>query len=196
MSTAEVALWRVRGSMQALSARVVLLVLGAIAAVGFLSAVACGCSGSGPQTPTLTPRQVARATVATLDSAFVAGAEACLSVAKTEQSDALRQQCAKAFQPMIHPLETAADAIDAWGDATQGQVACLAQDIVAGLASAGVMLQQLGLPAMPAIEDAIAFAQPFLPGCTREAGAPDAASSGPPLPTLRSAPLTIPGGDQ
>lgn len=171
--TLEFVVWRAR----AIPTRLVALVLALVAGLGILSAAACGCSGGGAQTPTLTPRQISRATVATLDSAFVAGAKACLAVAKSEQNDQIRQQCASAFQPMIAPLETAADAVDAWGDATQGQVACLAQDIVAGLGSAGVLLQSLGIPVPVAIADATAFAQPFMAQCVREGGVPDAGAS-------------------
>lgn len=154
------------------AALLVCAILGLV--VGLLGA----CNG-GAKSPTLTPRQVARAAVASLDSAASAAAESCIAVGKAEGNTALLTQCKMTFLQVVGPLEVAGAGVDAWTDANAGNVACAIQDVVTALQFAAGSLTQASITVPQAVEDAIGFAGPILPQCVRSDAAPEAA---PPAP--------------
>jgi len=178
--TLEITVWRAR----ALPARLIALVLGAVAALGILSAVACGCKGSA--TPTQTPQAIASESVIALAGAWALASDGCLAAAEAQQSEALRQQCAAVLVPLSDLIIDAATMVDAWTDADQANLPCVLFDVAAAFAPTSALLAKLGVAVPAEIAQGLTLAEAFIPQCTREAGPPDA---GPPATPASAAQL-------
>lgn len=185
--TLEMVVWRAR----ALPARLIALVLAAVACLGILSAAACGCKGSNAPTPQ-NAQAIAGASVTALSAAWTLGAEACVDVAQAANNDQTRQKCEAAFVPALDAIEAAAGMVDAWADADQANFPCALADILTAMGPTTSLLTQLGVAVPPQLSQGVALAQSFLPMCARDGGAPDAApeaSPAPPPPSVTAAQL-------
>lgn len=124
-----------------------------------------GLTACASNTPQLDPRAIARGTVETLEAAWIATAQACIEVSKTQQSPSTLQQCEKVLTPARDSLIAAAEAVDAWDARAQGNFPCLIQDAVSGLTSIRNLVADTGVKLPQVVDDGLALAAMFLPQC-------------------------------
>lgn len=161
--------------------------IGLAVMAGVLSGAACGCSSNPGPTPSpnfsLTAQQVARATVLSAESAWEESETVCKSLAQMKMDDSIRQKCSAVLDPIVPMIVTAARLSDAWQDANEGQMACLAGDILAAWPKIQAIITGAGGTVPPVVNDAIQFASMMAPKCTRPAADAGTASN---VDTLQS----------
>jgi hypothetical protein len=111
------------------------------------------------------PRYAARGSVLTVVYAVQIADEACMDIA-TEKAkldrpaaEALAEKCDHGYQVARHGLIAAAKAVDAWTEASKGELACAIADGVAGLRETVATVEAEGVK-LPSkiVEDAFAAA--------------------------------------
>lgn len=129
-----------------------------------MAVVTTECAPS-PTTPTIDPRAVARASVLTAEDVWDTVANGCVAVAQAKQDDSVRQKCATVMIPVHDTILVAAEAVDSWTAADQGNFACLMRRVVDGLGAINVLVTDMGGTSPVALQDAVALANQFAPSC-------------------------------
>lgn len=126
-----------------------------------------GCSGGGATQPTVDPRAVARGTVETLESAWMVTAKSCMAVAGATDNQTTADDCKTYLVPARDAIVAAANAVDAWTAADQGNFPCLIKSAVDGLQNAKAIATLAG-PLPQLVNDGFALANMYTPQCVAQ----------------------------
>jgi hypothetical protein len=151
-----------------------------VLAIGVAGSSGCSSSATTPANPTVSVQTIARGAVETLEAAWLLGAKGCLTVAITQQSDTIRQQCEDVFGPARDGILAVAGMVDAWTAADQANIPCALQDLVTAFRSVPTLLTKVGVTVPAEVAQGIELAAAIIPQCVTPDAGPPAPSPAPP----------------
>ncbi|MDE2107245.1 MAG: hypothetical protein KGL39_59155, partial [Patescibacteria group bacterium] len=113
---------------------------GVIALIATTCVGVIGCRG-GASSPQIDPRALARATVETAESAWLATAKACVADAVSTDSQATLQKCEAMLDPARETLVAAAYSVDTWTAADQKNFPCMIGSAMKAIQASVMFLQ-------------------------------------------------------
>lgn len=137
------------------------------------SALVAGDGCQGASSPTPSARLIARGTVETLESAWLAAAQVCVNVAQSEDGGAVGttlNDCEQVLTPARDAIILGGQLVDTWSTADQTQFNCLMGQVVQELTEAQALVVSIAGPLPQPFSDALQLASSFTPLCTADAG--------------------------
>lgn len=135
-----------------------------------LTGAAVGCaSSSAPakSVSTASTQALARGALETVEHVWMDAAQGCVDAAAAGGGDTLLKKCESVMVPARDSLVAAATSLDAWTDASKGEVACFLSDAMASVVQVSTLLGPTAKE-QALINDAIELAKDM--GCQRPDG--------------------------
>lgn len=137
----------------------------AAAALLLAGAVAFDCSCTPAKSPDTQARAIARGTVETLETVWDTAATACMAVANAKEDQAIANSCKEYLAPARTAIVAAADAVDVWDDAAQGNFPCLIASAIDGVNQGLGVAEQVGFKPPQVVLDGRVLANQYVPLC-------------------------------